>query len=137
MSRSSAGSLPGSPLARIRSMTSSRRPLRRAAPTWAAHTYAASRSRTALRMAIDRGLGSTTVVSRKNVTSESIRSASLGLWSSMLNGPRTPPNTVHHGIDHGLVLGRDVGLAGDGSDARHGELLSTSQRGVARVNDRR
>src|SRR5437867_4446152 len=93
MSRSSAGSLPGSPLARIRSMTSSRRPLRRAAPTWAAHTYAASRSRTALRMAIDRSLGSTTVVSRKNVTSESIRSASFGLWSSMLNGPRTPPNT--------------------------------------------
>src|SRR5262245_52642908 len=92
-SRSSAGSLPGSPLARIRSMTSSRRPLRRAAPTWAAHTYAASRSRTALRMAIDRSLGSTTVVSRKNVTSESIRSASFGPLSRMLNGPATPPNT--------------------------------------------
>src|SRR3989454_11712855 len=44
-------------------------------------------------MAIDRSFGSTTVVSRKNVTSESIRSASFGLWSSMLNGPRTPPNT--------------------------------------------
>ena len=74
-------------------MTSSRSPLRRAAPTWAAHTYAASRSRTAVRMAIERSFGSTMVSSRKKVTRASIRSASFGLWSSMLNGPRTPPNT--------------------------------------------
>src|SRR5712691_5235168 len=49
-------------------LTSSRRPLRRAAPTWAAHTYAASRSRTAVRMATDRSFGSTMLSSRKKVT---------------------------------------------------------------------
>src|SRR6516164_11671548 len=94
MSRSSSESLTGSPLARIRSMTSSRTPARRAAPTWAAHTYAASRSRTAERMATERSFGSTTLSSRLKVTSFSRRSASLGLCSRMLNGPRTPPKTL-------------------------------------------
>ena len=75
-------------------MTSSLTPLRRAAPTCADQTYAASRSRTAARMATDLRFGSVTVSSRKNVTSPSTRSASLGLWSSMLNGPRTPPKTL-------------------------------------------
>src|SRR5437867_4372160 len=42
-------------------------------------------------MATERSFGSTTLSSRKNVTRPSTRSASLGLWSSMLNGPRTPP----------------------------------------------
>src|SRR5262245_7825446 len=93
MSRSSAESLPASPFARMRSITSSRTPLRRAAPTWAAHTYAASRSRTAVRMATERSFASTTLSSRKKVTSGRIRSASFGLWSSMLNGPRMLPNT--------------------------------------------
>src|SRR5260370_30202038 len=93
MSRSSTAILAGSPFARMRSMTSSRRPLRRAAATWAAHTYAASRSRTAVRMATERSFASTTLSSRKKVTRGSTRSASFGLWSSMLNGPRTPPNT--------------------------------------------
>src|SRR2546426_8048880 len=77
----------------MRSMTSSPTPLRRAAATWADHPYAASRSRTAVRMATERSFASTTLSSRKNVTRGSIRSASFGLWSSMLNGPRTPPNT--------------------------------------------
>src|SRR2546427_11880635 len=77
----------------MRSMTSSRTPVRRAAATWAAHTYAASRSRTAVRMATERSFGSTTLSSRKKVTRPSTRSASFGLWSSMLNGPRTPPKT--------------------------------------------
>src|SRR5438128_6805661 len=77
----------------MRSMTSSPTPLRRAAATCAAQTYAASRSRTALRMAIERSFASTTLSSRKKVTRGSIRSASFGLWRSMLNGPRTPPNT--------------------------------------------
>src|SRR5439155_257055 len=77
----------------MRSMTSSRTPLRRAAPTWAAHTYAASRSRTAVRMATERSVGSTMLSSRKKVTRGSTRSASFGLWSSMLNGPRTLPKT--------------------------------------------
>src|SRR6266446_6578754 len=72
-------------------MTSSPRPLRRAAPTCADQTYAASRSRTAARMATERSFASTTLPSRKKVTSGRRRSASLGLWSSMLNGPRTPP----------------------------------------------
>src|SRR6516164_11614239 len=94
MSRSSSESLTGSPLARIRSMTSSRTPARRAAPTWAAHTYAASRSRTAERMATERSFGSTTLCSRLKVTNGSRRSASPGLCSRMLNGPRTPPNTL-------------------------------------------
>src|SRR5881392_1724627 len=77
----------------MRSMTSSRTRLRRAAPTWAAHTYAASRSRTAVRMATERSFASTRLSSRKKVTRPSTRSASFGLWSSMLNGPRTLPNT--------------------------------------------
>src|SRR2546426_2282766 len=77
----------------MRSMTSSPTPLRRAAATWADHTYAASRSRTAVRMATERSFASTTLSSRKKVTRGSIRSASFGLWSSMLNGPRTPPKT--------------------------------------------
>src|SRR5437773_2176775 len=42
-------------------------------------------------MATERSFGSTTLSSRKNVTRPSTRSASLGLCSSMLNGPRTPP----------------------------------------------
>src|SRR5262245_13741297 len=75
-------------------MISSLTPLRRAAPTWADQTYAASRSRTAARMAIERSEGSVTVSSRKNVTRLRIFSASLGLCSSMLNGPRTPPKTL-------------------------------------------
>src|SRR5260370_924385 len=93
MSRSSTASSAGSPLARMRSLTCWRRPLRRAAASWAAHTYAASRSRTAVRMATERSFASTTLSSRKKVTRGSTRSASFGLWSSMLNGPRTPPNT--------------------------------------------
>ena len=60
-------------------MTSSRTPLRFAAPTCADHTYAASRSRTAVRMAIERSFASTTLSSRKNVTSGRIFSASFGL----------------------------------------------------------
>src|SRR6267143_7164162 len=91
MSRSSFPRRPGSPFARRRSMTSSPTPLARAARTWAAHTYAASRSRTALRMATERSVGATTPSSRKKVTRPSTRSASFGLCSSMLNGPRTPP----------------------------------------------
>src|SRR5262245_47512473 len=75
-------------------MISSLTPLRRAAPTWADQTYAASRSRTAARMAIERSEGSVTVSSRKNVTRLRIFSASLGLCKSMLNGPRTPPKTL-------------------------------------------
>src|SRR6266436_944530 len=93
ISRSSAGSVPGSPFARSRSMASSRTPFLRAAATWAAHTYAASRSRTAVRMARERSFGATMLSSRKKVTRGSTRSASFGLWSSMLNGPRTVPNT--------------------------------------------
>src|SRR5437667_227618 len=42
-------------------------------------------------MATERSFGSTTLSSRKKVTRPSTRSASLGLCSSMLNGPRTPP----------------------------------------------
>jgi hypothetical protein len=37
----------------------------------------------------------------------------------MLNGPRTFPNTPHHRVDDGVVLGRHLGLAGDRGDARH------------------
>src|SRR2546422_3153088 len=74
-------------------MASSRTPFLRAAATWAAHTYAASRSRTAVRMARERSFGATMLSSRKKVTRGSTRSASFGLWSSMLNGPRTVPNT--------------------------------------------
>src|SRR5437879_3078531 len=91
MSRSSAGSLRASPFDRSRSMTSSPTPLARAARTWAAQTYAASRSRTAARMATERSFGWTALSSRKNVTSPSMRSANFGLCNSMLNGPRTPP----------------------------------------------
>src|SRR3984893_16546172 len=94
MSRSSAESVDGSPFARIRTMTSSRRPARRAEPTWAAHTYAASRSRTAERIATERSLGSTTFSSRLKVTSFSRRSANFGLCSRMLNGPRMLPKTL-------------------------------------------
>src|SRR2546423_3609855 len=44
-------------------------------------------------MATERSGAATTLSSRKNVTSGRIRSASLGLWSSMLKGPRTVPKT--------------------------------------------
>src|SRR4029077_6173435 len=44
-------------------------------------------------MATERSFGSVTLSSRKNVTRPSTRSASFGLWSSMLKGPRTPPKT--------------------------------------------
>src|SRR5919106_2934482 len=44
-------------------------------------------------MATERSVGSTMLSSRKNVTRPSTRSASFGLWSSILNGPRTFPNT--------------------------------------------
>ena len=67
--------------------------MRRAAPTCADHTYFASRSRTALRMAIERSFASTMLSSRKKSTSGSSFSASLGLCSIMLNGPRTLPKT--------------------------------------------
>ena len=40
------------------------------------------------------GLGSTTLFSRLKVTNGSRRSASFGLCSRMLNGPRTPPKTL-------------------------------------------
>ena len=43
-------------------------------------------------MAIERSFASTTLSSRKKWTSGRMRSASFGLWSSMLNGPRTLPN---------------------------------------------
>ncbi len=74
-------------------MTWSATPLRLAAATWADQTYAASRSRTAARMATERRRPSTTLSSRKKVTSGRSRSASLGLCSSMLKGPRTLPKT--------------------------------------------
>src|SRR5882724_5583275 len=45
-------------------------------------------------MATERSLPSTVLSSRKNVTRGRRRSASFGLCSSMLNGPRTPPKTV-------------------------------------------
>src|SRR5262245_42308914 len=45
-------------------------------------------------MPTERSLGSTMLSSRKKVTRPSTRSASLGLWSSMLKGPRTPPKTL-------------------------------------------
>src|SRR6516165_2062753 len=45
-------------------------------------------------MACERSRPSTTLPSRKNVTSGSTRSASLGLCSMTLNGPRTPPKTL-------------------------------------------
>src|SRR6516162_4038 len=45
-------------------------------------------------MATERSFGSTTFFSRLKVTNGSRRSASSGLCSRMLNGPRTPPNTL-------------------------------------------
>src|SRR2546428_10877298 len=44
-------------------------------------------------MATERSGASTTLSSRKNLTSGRMRSASAGLCSSMLNGPRALPNT--------------------------------------------
>src|SRR5262245_37292489 len=45
-------------------------------------------------MPTDRRRPSTTDSSRKKVTSGRMRSASFGLWSSMLKGPRTLPKTA-------------------------------------------
>src|SRR4029450_4065599 len=44
-------------------------------------------------MASERSRPSTVLSSRKNFTRPNTRSASRGLWSSMLNGPRTLPKT--------------------------------------------
>ena len=38
--------------------------------------------------------------------------------------PPHVPEYLHHCVDDGVVLGRNVGFAGDGSDSRHDELLS-------------
>src|ERR1700704_36543 len=93
MLRSSSESRAGSPFERSRSIVDSGSSARRAAPTWAAQTYAASRSRTEARIAIERSCGSTMLSSRLNLTSCSIFPASCGLCSSMLNGPRIWPKT--------------------------------------------
>jgi hypothetical protein len=45
-------------------------------------------------MATERSRASTTLSSRKKLTSGSTRSASFGLCRSMLNGPRTPPKIL-------------------------------------------
>src|ERR1700756_2589917 len=45
-------------------------------------------------MATERSFGSTTFFSRLKVTNGSRRSASSGLCNKILNGPRTPPNTL-------------------------------------------
>src|SRR5512134_2919416 len=62
-------------------------------PTWAAQTYAASRSRTAARMPTERSLPSTMLSCQKNGVSGSIFAVSFGLCSSMVHGPRMLPYT--------------------------------------------
>src|SRR5262249_12154458 len=100
-------------------------------------------------MAIDRSLGSTTLSSRKNVTRGRTRSASFGLWRSMLKGPRTFPKTFStpsttawcSGATSGLpVTGATRGITdsflergkeAERSAALEGRLALLAPRGVA------